>query len=177
MPLIANPPPQNSNLTWVGPYTVPLNTVISQRDEIYKQLFVSFIPVVDQTYFGNYSLQYRESIICTITIIAEDVPQSPTNFTGNSYASGYVNLTWVSGFSGGPYQFFILSIYNGSIWEIVGNVSDPEEGNLAHFDSGHLTPGHEYAFRLESCNRINFSSFRDTSYNKRLCIWLLWRTL
>lgn len=71
MRLIANPPPQKSNLTWVGPYTVPLNTVISQRDEIYKQLFVSFIPVVDQTYFGNYSLQYRESIICTIKIIAE----------------------------------------------------------------------------------------------------------
>lgn len=48
-----------------------MNTVISQRDEIYKQLFVSFIPVVDQTYFGNYSLQYREFMICTVTIIAE----------------------------------------------------------------------------------------------------------
>lgn len=71
VPLIANPPPQKSNLTWVGPYTVPMNTAISQRDEIYKQLFVSFIPVVDQSYFGNYSLQYRESIICTIAIIAE----------------------------------------------------------------------------------------------------------
>uniref|UniRef100_A0A8W8P3S2 Uncharacterized protein n=1 Tax=Magallana gigas TaxID=29159 RepID=A0A8W8P3S2_MAGGI len=157
VPLIANPPPQKSNLTWVGPYTVPMNTVISQRDEIYKQLFVSFIPVVDQTYFGNYSLQYREFMICTVTIIAEEVPQAPTNVTWNSYASGYVNLTWVSGFSRGPYQFFILSLYNGSIWEIVGNVSDPGVGNLAYFDPGLLTPGHEYAFRLESCNRINCS--------------------
>lgn len=83
------------------------------------------------------------------------MPQAPTNFTGNSYASGYVNLTWISGFSGGPYQFFILSLYNGSIWEIVGNVSDPGVGNMAHFDPGLLTPGHEYSFGLEGCNRIN----------------------
>lgn len=96
----------------------------------------------------------NEIIFISINSIS-DVPQTPTNFTSNFYASGYVNLTWVSGFSGGPYQFFILSIYNGSIWEIVGNISDPGEGNMAHFDPGLLTPGHEYAFRLESCNRIN----------------------
>lgn len=83
------------------------------------------------------------------------MPQAPTNFSGNSYAIGYVNLTWISGLSGGPYQFFILSLYNGSIWEIVGNVSDPGVGKLAHFDPGCLTPGRDYSFRLESCNIIN----------------------
>lgn len=92
-------------------------------------------------------------LICWYT----DVPQTPLNFTGYSYTIGDVNLTWVSGFNGGPEQFFILSAMEGPAWKVIGNVSDPGEGRLVHFDPGFFTPGQEYSFRIYSCNRINCS--------------------
>ena len=43
-----------------------------------------------------------------------DVPQVPRNFTGYSYADGFINLTWVSGFNGGNPQYFIRYGVGGS---------------------------------------------------------------
>ncbi|XP_065931361.1 uncharacterized protein [Magallana gigas] len=157
VPIIANPPPQLSDFKWDGPVQVSVTSTISTGDVSYKHVIESFIPVKDHTYFGNYTLSCKGQTVTRITINAEDVPQTPSNFTGYSYAIGSVNLTWVSGFNGGPEQFFILSAMEGPNWKVIGNVSDPGEGRLVYFDPEFLSPGQEYLFRIQSCNRINCS--------------------
>uniref|UniRef100_A0A8W8P1E0 Uncharacterized protein n=1 Tax=Magallana gigas TaxID=29159 RepID=A0A8W8P1E0_MAGGI len=157
VPIIANPPPQSSDFKWDGPVSVSAMTSISTGDVSYKHVFESIIPVKDHTYFGNYTLLYKGQTVTRITINAEDVPQTPSNFTVFSYTNGSVSLTWVSGFNGGPEQFFILYAMEGSNWKVIGNVSDPGEGRLVYFDPGFLSPGQEYSFRIQSCNRINCS--------------------
>lgn len=96
------------------------------------------------------------SLYCYLCV--SDIPQTPLNFTGYSFTNTYVNLTWISGFSGGYDQFFILFLKEGSTWIEVGNLTDPGEGREVKFDHGPLTPGQEYWFRLQSCNKINCSS-------------------
>ncbi|XP_052692710.1 uncharacterized protein LOC128170988 isoform X2 [Crassostrea angulata] len=157
VPIIANPPPQSSDFKWDGPVPVSARTTISTEDVSYKHVIESFIPVKDHTYFGNYTLSYKGQTVTRITINDEDVPQTPSNFTGYSYTNSSVSLTWVSGFNGGPEQFFILYAMEGSNWKVIGNVSDPGEGRLVYFDPGFLSPGQEYSFRIQSCNRINCS--------------------
>ena len=80
------------------------------------------------------------------------------NFTGYAYANGYVYLTWVSGFNGGPEQSFLLYTKLGSNLTQVRNISDPGEGKLVNFDHGPLNVDEEYCYVLESCNRINCSA-------------------
>ena len=79
------------------------------------------------------------------------------NFTAYSYAPGFINLTWLSGFNGGPEQHFLLFRRKGSTWESLANLTDPGEGRMGHFDPGPLSEGQIYWFRLNSCNRINCS--------------------
>ena len=78
-------------------------------------------------------------------------------FTGYVH-DGYVNLTWVSGFNGGPEQYFLLYTKLGSNLTQVGNMSDPGEGRLLTFDHGPLNVDEEYCYVLKSCNRINCSA-------------------
>ena len=92
-----------------------------------------------------------------IYIFVSDVPQVPSNFTGYSYASGYINLTWVAGFDGGREQHFILSKKDRFGWQEVANLSDPGQGRVVHYKSGHLNAGQEYLYELKSCNIINCS--------------------
>ncbi|XP_052692711.1 uncharacterized protein LOC128170990 [Crassostrea angulata] len=157
VPIIAYPPPQSSDFKWDGPVPLSARTAISTGDVSYKHVVKNFIPVNDHTYFGNYTLSYKGQTVTRITINDEDVPQTPSNFTGYSYTNSSVSLTWVSGFNGGPEQFFILYAMEGSNWKVIGNVSDPGEGRLVYFDPGFLSPGQEYSFRIQSCNRINCS--------------------
>eukprot|EP00105_Crassostrea_gigas_P021864 XP_011441165.1 PREDICTED: uncharacterized protein LOC105337926 [Crassostrea gigas] len=91
----------------------------------------------------------------------KDIPQTPINFTGYSFTNRYINLTWISGFNGGYDQFFILYLNEGSTWTEERNLTDPGEGREVQFDHGPLTPGSEYWFRLQSCNKINCSSTPD----------------
>ncbi|XP_061180582.1 uncharacterized protein LOC133189191 [Saccostrea echinata] len=158
LPFIANPLTSSSGFTWSGPTSHSISTKISQRDNvIYKHWINSTIPIPDRRSFGNYSLKYKRKVIANITIKAEDKPQPPLNFSWYSYDSGYINLTWVSNFNGGPEQIFILSMKEGPNWRVVKNLTDPGEGNMGYYDLGSLSPGHEYLYRLESCNRINCS--------------------
>ena len=59
-----------------------------------------------------------------------EVLQVPSNFTGYYYASGYINLTWVSGFDGGKEQVFIVSKQYGLKLAEVTNLSDPGQGKI-----------------------------------------------
>nr|XP_022305641.1 uncharacterized protein LOC111112441 isoform X3 [Crassostrea virginica] len=159
VPVIANPPPQKSALRWFGPMTnasISPSTV-SQQNVLYKHWINSSIPIINQNYFGNYTLKYNTIEVITITINAEDVPQVPRNFTGYSYASGYINLTWVSGFDGGKVQHFILSVKDQFRWQEVANLSDPGQGRVVHYESGRLNAGQKYWYQLKSCNIINCS--------------------
>lgn len=88
---------------------------------------------------------------------ASDGPQTPLDFKGFLYATGYVNMTWISGFEEGYEQFFVLSLVKASEWKVIGNITEPAEGKLAHFDPGYLTPGQEYRFHLNTCNVVNCS--------------------
>ena len=87
-----------------------------------------------------------------------DVPRPPMNFTGYAYGNAYVNLTWVSGFNGGPEQYFLLYTRLGSNLTQVRNISDPGEGKLVNFNHGPLNMDGEYCYVLKSCNRINCSA-------------------
>ena len=44
---------------------------VSQQDVPYKHWINSSIPIIDQTYFGNYTLKYNMTDFVTITINAE----------------------------------------------------------------------------------------------------------
>nr|XP_022304826.1 uncharacterized protein LOC111111928 [Crassostrea virginica] len=158
VPVISYPPPQTSAVGWFGPVAdIRIMSTVSQQDVPYKHWINSSIPIINQNYFGNYTLKYNMIEVTTITINAEDVPQAPGNFTGYSYASGYINLTWVSGFDGGKKQHFILSKKDQFRWEEVANLSDPGQGQVVYFESGRLNAGQEYLYELKSCNIINCS--------------------
>nr|XP_022304398.1 uncharacterized protein LOC111111611 isoform X2 [Crassostrea virginica] len=158
VPLIANPPPKASDITWSGPTgRLTISSTVSQQSAIYKHLVRSSIPVQDPTYFGNYTMKFNRESIVTVIISAEDIPQPPKNFTAYFYAPGFINLTWLSGFNGGPEQHFLLFSKKCSIWESLANLTDPGEGKMGHFDPGPLSEGQIYWFRLNSCNRINCS--------------------
>ncbi|XP_062574002.1 uncharacterized protein LOC134235849 isoform X2 [Saccostrea cucullata] len=160
VPVIANPAISPSGITWSGPSATSILTSIDTQGDtfIYKQMIKSSIPIPDQRAFGNYSLMYRGKTIVDIIIKSEDKPQPPLKFTGHSYASGYVNLTWISNFNGGLDQVFTLYRKEGSNWRVIKNLTDPGEGEVGFFDPGLLNTGQEYWFRLESCNRISCSS-------------------
>ncbi|XP_062595952.1 carcinoembryonic antigen-related cell adhesion molecule 5-like [Saccostrea cucullata] len=158
LPVIANPLTSSSRFAWSGPTQQIISIKVSQRDNVvYKHWINSTIPIRSQGSFGNYSLKYEGKVIANITINAEDKPLPPLNFTCYSYAVGFVNLTWISNFNGGPEQFFILYQKEGSSWIQDANLTDPGEGNIGHYDPGPLTPGQQYWYQLESCNRINCS--------------------
>nr|XP_022304903.1 uncharacterized protein LOC111111974 isoform X2 [Crassostrea virginica]XP_022304904.1 uncharacterized protein LOC111111974 isoform X2 [Crassostrea virginica] len=158
VPVIANPPPQESAVKWLGPIAnLRFTSMASQRDVPYKHWINSSIPILDQNYFGNYTLKYNMIEIITVAINAEDVPKVPSNFTAYSYASGYINLTWVSGFDGGKQQHFILSVKDLFGWQEVANLSDPGQGRVVHYESGRLKAGQEYWYELKGCNIINCS--------------------
>ena len=73
VPVIANPPPQKSALRWFGPMTnasISPSTV-SQQNVLYKHWINSSIPIINQNYFGNYTLKYNTIEVITITINAE----------------------------------------------------------------------------------------------------------
>ncbi|XP_062602467.1 uncharacterized protein LOC134264193 [Saccostrea cucullata] len=159
VPVLANPPVSQTSIVWSGPNSTSIYTEVSNRENFtYKHWIISSIPVPDRNSFGNYSLMYQGKIIVIIEISMEDIPHPPLNFTWSSYAAGYINFTWVSNFNGGTEQFFILSQKQDSEWIQVANLTDPGEGNMVYHDLGPLTPGQQYWYQLESCNRINCSS-------------------
>ncbi|XP_052692708.1 uncharacterized protein LOC128170987 [Crassostrea angulata] len=161
IPVIANPPPQALDITWMGPTDHPLTSTVSQRDVVYKHWINTSVPINNHSNFGYYVMKYKNEIIHNITINAQDIPQTPINFTGYSFTNRYINLTWISGFNGGYDQFFILYLNEGSTWTEERNLTDPGEGREVKFDHGPLTPGSEYWFWLQSCNKINCSSTFD----------------
>ena len=73
VPVIANPPPQKSALRWFGPLAnVSISpSTVSQQDVPYKHWINSSIPIINQNYFGNYTLKYNTIEVITITINAE----------------------------------------------------------------------------------------------------------
>ncbi|XP_078329229.1 uncharacterized protein LOC111115717 [Crassostrea virginica] len=159
VPVMANPPPQESMIMWFGPVkNVNITSTVSQQDVPYKHWINSSIPIINQDYYGNYTLNYNGTDIISVIINTEDVPRPPMNFTGYAHGNFYVNLTWVSGFNGGPEQYFLLYTRLGSNLTQVINISDPGEGKLVHFDHGPLNVDEEYCYVLKSCNRINCSA-------------------
>nr|XP_022307479.1 uncharacterized protein LOC111113475 [Crassostrea virginica] len=73
VPLIANPPPKESDITWSGPTRLPtLISTVSQQNAIYQHLVKSSIPIKDRNYFGNYTMKYDGEPIITVTISPED---------------------------------------------------------------------------------------------------------
>nr|XP_022306469.1 carcinoembryonic antigen-related cell adhesion molecule 1-like isoform X2 [Crassostrea virginica] len=74
VPLIANPAPQASYITWFGP-TGPLtiSSIVSQQSAIYKHLVTSSIPVQDPNSFGNYTMMFNGESIVTVIISAEEI--------------------------------------------------------------------------------------------------------
>ncbi|XP_061180245.1 uncharacterized protein LOC133188773 [Saccostrea echinata] len=159
LPVIANPLTSTSGFSWSGPTSESISIKVSQRDNgVYKHWINGTISVPDRRSFGRYSLMYKGKVIADITIRAEDKPQRPLNFSWYSYASGYIKLTWVSNFNGGPEQIFTLSSKEERNWRVVKNLTDPGEGNTGFYDLGPLTSGRRYWYQLESCNRIGCSS-------------------
>ena len=72
VPLIANPPPKESDITWSGPTRLPtLISTVSQQNAIYQHLVKSSIPIKDRNYFGNYTMKYDGEPIITVTISPE----------------------------------------------------------------------------------------------------------
>ena len=72
VPLIANPAPQESYITWYGPTgQLTIRSTVSPQSAIYKHLLTSSIPVWNQTYFGNYTMKYNGDSIITVIISAE----------------------------------------------------------------------------------------------------------
>ena len=74
VPLIANPPPKVSDITWSGPTgRLTTSSTVSQESAIYKHVVRSSIPVQDPTSFGNYTMKYKEESIITVIISAEGI--------------------------------------------------------------------------------------------------------
>lgn len=75
VPIIANPHPQASDFTWIGPLHEPVSarTTICIGDVAYKHTIRSSLPVKDQNFFGSYTLSYKGKIITKITINLEGI--------------------------------------------------------------------------------------------------------
>ena len=72
VPVIANPPPQESAVLWLGPIAnLGIPVIVSQQDVPYKHWINSSIPILDQNYFGNYTLNYNMTEVVTVVINAE----------------------------------------------------------------------------------------------------------
>ncbi|XP_078330712.1 uncharacterized protein LOC111112896 [Crassostrea virginica] len=73
VPLIANPPPKASDITWSGPTgQLTISSIVSQQSAIYKHLVRSFIPITDRNYFGNYTMEYNGKSIISVIISEEE---------------------------------------------------------------------------------------------------------
>lgn len=153
-----------SYFTWVGDSTIILKeSYINWRENEPNDRNGEDCVVIDRWYqykWNDLSCSDNRSYICQKPQL-QSGPQAPLNFTVSSYGTNYVNLTWISSFNGGYEQFFILSLSEASNWKVIGNITDPGEGKLAHFDPGYLTPGQEYRFRLKSCNVVNCSVYAE----------------
>ena len=85
VPVIANPPPQKSAVAWFGPMkNRHIATTVSQQDVPYKHWINSSIPILDQSYFGNYTLKYNTTDVVTVTINAEGTHRFFYNHTRNN---------------------------------------------------------------------------------------------
>nr|XP_022306466.1 uncharacterized protein LOC111112893 [Crassostrea virginica] len=74
VPIIANPPPKESDITWSGPTgQLAICSNVLQQNVIYKHLVKSFIPIKDRNFFGNYTLKYERESLITVTISAEEL--------------------------------------------------------------------------------------------------------
>ena len=74
VPLIANPAPQASYITWFGPTRqLTISSIVSQQSAIYKHLVTSSIPVQDPNSFGNYTMMFNGESIVTVIISAEGI--------------------------------------------------------------------------------------------------------
>lgn len=71
IPVIANPPPQASDITWMGPTDHPLKWTVSQRDVVYKHWINTSVPINNHSNFGYYVMKYKNEIIHNITINAQ----------------------------------------------------------------------------------------------------------
>ena len=72
VPVMANPPPQESMITWFGPVAnVSITSTVSQQYVSYKHWINSSIPIIDQEYYGNYTLKYNGSAIISVIINTE----------------------------------------------------------------------------------------------------------
>jgi hypothetical protein len=71
-PVISNPRPSASAVSWTGPMTANIQSNVGERGGvIYKHWIISTIPVIDQTYFGNYTMRYNRQNVVTITVESE----------------------------------------------------------------------------------------------------------
>lgn len=71
IPVIANPPPQASDITLMGPNDHQIRSTVSQREVVYKQWINASVPINDHSNFGYYVIKYRNKIIHNITINAQ----------------------------------------------------------------------------------------------------------
>lgn len=71
IPVIANPPPQASDITWMGPTDHTLTSTVSQRDVVYKHWINTSVPINNHSNFGYYVMKYKNEIIHNITINAQ----------------------------------------------------------------------------------------------------------
>uniref|UniRef100_K1QWP4 Uncharacterized protein n=1 Tax=Magallana gigas TaxID=29159 RepID=K1QWP4_MAGGI len=121
--------------------TLNCSSISTSAPDYYAKLVT-----LSYTWFVNDTKMDRE----TRDTIRFNRPQQPLNFMAYSYASGYVNMTWTSGFNGGSEQFFILRMRDDTDWKIIANLTDPGKGGTVNFEHGPLTPGQEIVYRLES---------------------------
>lgn len=71
IPVIANPQPQASDITWMGPTDYPIKSTVSHRDSEYKHWINTSVPVKNHSNFGYYIIKYRNKTIHTISINAQ----------------------------------------------------------------------------------------------------------
>lgn len=71
IPVIANPPPQASDITWMGPTDYPIKSTVSRRDSEYKHWINTSVPVKNHSNFGYYVVKYRNKTIQNISINAQ----------------------------------------------------------------------------------------------------------
>eukprot|EP00105_Crassostrea_gigas_P018957 XP_011437252.1 PREDICTED: uncharacterized protein LOC105335170 isoform X2 [Crassostrea gigas] len=97
VPIIANPHPQASDFTWVGPLHEPVSarTTICIGDVAYRHTIRSSLPVKDRNFFGSYTLSYKGEIITKITINPEDDETSRPYIVAIALLSFLLGLTWL----------------------------------------------------------------------------------
>lgn len=71
IPVIANPPPQASDITLMGPNDHQIRSTVSQREVVYKHWINTSVPINNHSNFGYYVIKYRNEIIHNITINAQ----------------------------------------------------------------------------------------------------------